>query len=57
MMEGIQAMDIDAFLTEVLSSNEDWYVTTKDGVSVIDPNQEQDIPTFDQHDDYLESGF
>ncbi|WP_171632207.1 hypothetical protein [Paenibacillus plantarum] len=50
-------MDLDAFLAEVISSNEDWHVTTKDGISVIDPIIEKEIPYFDNHDDYLESGF
>ncbi|MNR57307.1 hypothetical protein D3C85_1780520 [compost metagenome] len=50
-------MDIDALLAEVLNSNEDWHVTTKDGISVIDPNAQKEVPTFDLHDEYLESGF
>ncbi|MDR6549161.1 hypothetical protein [Paenibacillus qinlingensis] len=49
-------MDIDAFLAEVLESNEDWHVTMKDGISIIDSAVEREIP-FDNTDDYLESGF
>lgn len=50
-------MDIDAFLTEVLSSNEDWHVTTKDAVSIIDPIIQKDISFFEKEENYPESGY
>ncbi|WNR43224.1 hypothetical protein [Paenibacillus roseipurpureus] len=50
-------MDIDAFLAEVLSSNEDWHVSTMDTVTVIDPIIAKDNPDFDPYEEYQASEF